>query len=122
MDLFMKQGAGYALQATTAHRFRFPGNWKIQLEKLWPLPRSSTKPLPSTKLSISSVCLSTELKNDLWERFSELAQALREEGHDEQQVRRIVRAVGGSGFNQIFHETFAVDEVEHLFGLFIDRA
>ncbi len=24
---------------------------------------------------------------------------LREEGHDEQQVRRIVRAVGGSGFN-----------------------
>lgn len=32
---------------------------------LWPLPRSSTKPLPSTKLSISSVCLSTELRNDL---------------------------------------------------------
>ena len=32
MDLFMKQGAGYPLQATTAHRFRFPGNWKIQLE------------------------------------------------------------------------------------------
>nr|VUD31073.1 Uncharacterised protein [Raoultella sp. NCTC 9187] len=33
------------------------------------------------------------------ERFLELAQGLREEGHEEQQVRRIVRAVGGSGFN-----------------------
>jgi hypothetical protein len=33
------------------------------------------------------------------ERFEDLAQQLRDEGQDEQAVRRIVRAVGGSGFN-----------------------
>ena len=32
IDLFMKQGAGYPVQALGTHRFRFPGNWKIQLE------------------------------------------------------------------------------------------
>ena len=33
------------------------------------------------------------------ERFEELAQELRDEGHDELSVRRITRSVGGSGFN-----------------------
>jgi phenylpropionate dioxygenase-like ring-hydroxylating dioxygenase large terminal subunit len=32
IDLFMKQGAGYAVAAAGEHRFRFQGNWKIQLE------------------------------------------------------------------------------------------
>ena len=32
MDLFMKQGAGYGIKVPGEHRFRFPGNWKIQLE------------------------------------------------------------------------------------------
>ena len=31
MDLFMKQGGGYAIKVPGEHRFRFPGNWKIQL-------------------------------------------------------------------------------------------
>jgi hypothetical protein len=33
------------------------------------------------------------------DRFADLAQALRDEGRDEAQVRKIVRAVGGTGFN-----------------------
>ena len=32
IDLFMKQGAGYPVKIAGEHRFRFPGNWKIQLE------------------------------------------------------------------------------------------
>ena len=28
----MKQGAGYGIKVPGEHRFRFPGNWKIQLE------------------------------------------------------------------------------------------
>jgi phenylpropionate dioxygenase-like ring-hydroxylating dioxygenase large terminal subunit len=32
MDLFMKQGAGFGVKVLGEHRFRFPGNWKIQLE------------------------------------------------------------------------------------------
>jgi hypothetical protein len=33
------------------------------------------------------------------ERFAQLAEELRAEGHDEPMVRKIVRAVGGTGFN-----------------------
>lgn len=45
-----------------------------------------------------------DLEEELMERpiqprFEDLAQALRDDGYDELQVRRIVRAVGGSGFN-----------------------
>lgn len=32
IDLFMKQGAGYPIKVQGEHRFRFRGNWKIQLE------------------------------------------------------------------------------------------
>ena len=32
MDLFMKQGAGYPIKVQGEHKFRFDGNWKIQLE------------------------------------------------------------------------------------------
>ena len=32
IDLFMKQGAGYPVKVNGEHRFRFKGNWKIQLE------------------------------------------------------------------------------------------
>jgi phenylpropionate dioxygenase-like ring-hydroxylating dioxygenase large terminal subunit len=32
IDLFVKQGGGYPLKALGDQRFRFPGNWKIQLE------------------------------------------------------------------------------------------
>ncbi|MFC8432463.1 Rieske 2Fe-2S domain-containing protein [Streptomyces sp. NPDC057253] len=32
IDRFMKQGAGYPVKVQGEHRFRFRGNWKIQLE------------------------------------------------------------------------------------------
>ncbi|QSE77750.1 aromatic ring-hydroxylating oxygenase subunit alpha [Rhodococcus koreensis] len=32
IDLFMKQGAGYPIKVQGEHKFRFNGNWKIQLE------------------------------------------------------------------------------------------
>ncbi|MCM2551189.1 aromatic ring-hydroxylating oxygenase subunit alpha [Burkholderia glumae] len=32
IDLFMKQGAGYPIKSNGEHKFRFKGNWKIQLE------------------------------------------------------------------------------------------
>jgi anthranilate 1,2-dioxygenase (deaminating, decarboxylating) large subunit len=32
IDRFMKQGAGYPVKVQGEHRFRFKGNWKIQLE------------------------------------------------------------------------------------------
>jgi len=43
--------------------------------------------------------LEANLDAPIPERFQELAEELREEGYDDQQVRRIVRAVGGAGFN-----------------------
>ena len=32
IDLFMKQGAGYPVKTQGEHKFKFGGNWKIQLE------------------------------------------------------------------------------------------
>ncbi|MBZ9558555.1 MULTISPECIES: aromatic ring-hydroxylating dioxygenase subunit alpha [unclassified Modicisalibacter] len=45
------------------------------------------------------VDLEDNLDAPIPERFQALAQELRDTGHDEPQVRRIVRAVGGAGFN-----------------------
>lgn len=130
IDLFMKQGAGYPIKVLGEHRFRFPGNWKIQLENTtdayhFPLVHKSflssvdeeTEELfnfdnqpgfvedlgngHSVMVMIPElVDLEEELmERPIQERFEDLAQALRDEGYDELQVRRIVRAVGGSGFN-----------------------
>ena len=43
--------------------------------------------------------LEANLDDPIPERFAELAQELRDEGYPEDQVKRIVRAVGGAGFN-----------------------
>ena len=129
IDLFMKQGAGYPIKVAGEHRFRFPGNWKIQLENTtdayhFPLIHKSflssvdeaTKRMldfvdgpgyvedlgngHSVMVMIPElVDLEANLDAPIPERFEELAQQLREEGHDEDKVRRIVRAAGGSGFN-----------------------
>ena len=32
IDLFMRQGGGFPIKVAGAHKFRFTGNWKIQLE------------------------------------------------------------------------------------------
>lgn len=129
IDLFNKQGAGYPIEATTAHRFRFPGNWKIQLENTtdgyhFPIVHKSflssvdkqTEEMlnfvdgsgyvedlgngHSVMVMIPDLIdLEANLDADIPDRFLELAQALSDEGHDEAHVRKVVRAVGGSGFN-----------------------
>lgn len=129
MDLFMKQGAGYGIKVPGEHRFRFPGNWKIQLENTtdayhFPLVHKSflhsvdqqTMDMldfvdgagyvedlgngHSVMVMIPDlVDLEANLDAPVPARFEELAQQLRDEGIEEPQVRRIVRAVGGSGFN-----------------------
>ncbi|PAU74780.1 aromatic ring-hydroxylating oxygenase subunit alpha [Halomonas salipaludis] len=45
------------------------------------------------------VDLDDNLEAPIPERFTELARELRDEGYPDEQVRRIVRAVGGAGFN-----------------------
>jgi len=129
IDLFMKQGGGYPIKVGGEHRFRFPGNWKIQLENTtdayhFPLVHKSflssvdkqTEEMldfvggngyvedlgngHSVMVMIPDlVDLEANLDLPIPARFEELAVQLRAEGHEELAVRRIVRAVGGSGFN-----------------------
>ena len=129
MDLFMKQGAGFGVQVLGEHKFRFPGNWKIQLENTtdayhFPIVHKTfldsldeeTENLMdvigsggwvedlgnghSVMVMIPDLIdLEDNLDEPVPDRFADLAQALRDEGRDEAQVRRIVRAVGGTGFN-----------------------
>jgi phenylpropionate dioxygenase-like ring-hydroxylating dioxygenase large terminal subunit len=128
IDLFTKQGAGFPIRAVGEHRFTFPGNWKIQLENTtdayhFPIVHKSfltsldknTEQLYSFMNSGGFVedlgnghsvmvmipelfDLEANLDAPIPERFQALAQSLRAE-HSEDQVRRIVRAVGGTGFN-----------------------
>ncbi|TAH41874.1 MAG: aromatic ring-hydroxylating dioxygenase subunit alpha [Betaproteobacteria bacterium] len=129
MDLFMKQGGGYPIKVAGEHRFRFPGNWKIQLENTtdayhFPLVHKSflssvdkqTEEMldfvggsgyvedlgngHSVMVMIPQLIdLEENLDAPIPERFAELAEQLRAEQYSDEEVRRIVRAVGGSGFN-----------------------
>ena len=128
IDLFMKQGAGFGVKTGGEHRFRFPGNWKIQLENTtdayhFPIVHKTflsslddaTEDLfdvlgqggwvedlgngHSVMVMIPDlVDLEENLDAPIPERFQALADELAKEYPDDQ-VRRIVRAVGGSGFN-----------------------
>ena len=128
IDHFMKQAGGFPVKATGEHRFTFPGNWKIQLENTtdayhFPVVHKSfltsldnaTEELfsfmqgdgyvedlgngHSVLVMIPElVDLEDNLEAPIAERFEELAEELRAD-YPEAQVRRIVRAVGGSGFN-----------------------
>lgn len=128
IDLFMKQGAGYPVTTLGEHQFSFPGNWKIQLENttdayhfpivhksfLQSLDEEAEKTFTfldgagfvedlgnghSVMVMIPElVDLEADLDAPIPERFQELAEELRQD-HSEDRVRRIVRAVGGSGFN-----------------------
>ncbi len=128
LDLFMKQGAGFPIKVAGEHRFRFPGNWKIQLENTtdayhFPVVhRSFLDSLDEQTEDLFSflrgdgyvrslgnghsvmvmipelVDLEANLDAPIPDRFDSLANALRRE-HGEDDVRRIVRAVGGTGFN-----------------------
>ncbi|CAN5155537.1 aromatic ring-hydroxylating dioxygenase subunit alpha [soil metagenome] len=129
IDLFMKQGAGFGVKALGEHKFRFPGNWKIQLENTtdayhFPIVHKTfltsldeeTENLMdvlgqggwvedlgnghSVMVMIPDLIdLEDNLDAPIPERFAELAAELVAEGYPDDQVRRIVRAVGGSGFN-----------------------
>lgn len=128
MDLFMKQGGGFPIKVAGEHRFRFPGNWKIQLENttdgyhfpvihksfLSTVDKQTEEMLDfvngpgfvedlgnghSVMVMIPDLIdLEANLDAPIPARFEELAEELRAE-YPEDQVRRIVRAVGGSGFN-----------------------
>ena len=129
IDLFMKQGAGYPLTTLGEQRFRFPGNWKIQLENTtdayhFPIVHKSfLSSMDETSAEIFDfldgdgfvedlgnghsvmvmipelVDLEENLDDPIPERFADLAAELAAEGHSDEEVRRLVRAVGGSGFN-----------------------
>ena len=128
IDLFMKQGAGFGVKAGGQHRFRFPGNWKIQLENTtdayhFPIVhRTFLTSLDdetgelfdvlgqggwledlgnghSVMVMIPSLIdLEANLEAPIPERFQALAAELAQD-HSDADVRRIVRAVGGGGFN-----------------------
>jgi phenylpropionate dioxygenase-like ring-hydroxylating dioxygenase large terminal subunit len=129
MDLFMKQGGGYGVKTLGEHRFRFPGNWKIQLENTtdaYHFPIVHKTFLDSLDAETENVFdvlgqggwvedlgnghsvmvmipelidLEENLDAPIPQRFEDLAAELAAEGLPDDQVRRIVRAVGGSGFN-----------------------
>lgn len=128
IDLFMKQGGGFPVKTMGEHKFTFPGNWKIQLENTtdayhFPVVHKSfltsldgdTEELfsfmdaggfvedlgngHSVMVMIPElVDLEANLDEPIPARFEELAEELRKD-HDEETVRRVVRAVTGSGFN-----------------------
>lgn len=129
LDLFLKQDAGFGLKVLGEHKFRFPANWKIQLEVTtdsyhFPIVHKTfldaldeeTENLMdilghggwiedlghghSVMVMIPDLIdLDENLDAPIPDRFLDLAADLRAEGHDETKVRRIVRAVGGTGFN-----------------------
>jgi phenylpropionate dioxygenase-like ring-hydroxylating dioxygenase large terminal subunit len=128
IDLFMKQGAGYAVKTLGEHRFSYAGNWKIQLENTtdaYHFPIVHKTFLASLDTETENlmdllgkggwiedlghghsvivvipelVDLDTNLDAPIPERFRALAAELAAEGMEAAQVRRIVRAVGGCGF------------------------
>ena len=129
IDLFMKQGGGYGVKTLGEHRFRFPGNWKIQLENTtdaYHFPIVHKTFLDSLDAEAENVFdvlgqggwvedlgnghsvmvmipdlidLDDNLDAPIPQRFEELAAELTAEGLPDDQMRRVVRAVGGSGFN-----------------------
>lgn len=129
IDLFMKQGGGYPVKTLGDQRFRFPGNWKIQLENTtdayhFPIVHKSfLSSMDEQSAEIFDfldgdgfvedlgnghslmvmipdlVDLGANLDEPIPARFADLAKELAAEGHSDEQVRRLVRAVGGSGFN-----------------------
>ncbi len=128
IDLFMKQGGGYPIKFGGEHKFRFPGNWKIQLENTtdayhFPVVHKSfLQSLDTQAEELFSfldgdgyvqdlgnghsvmvmipelVDLEENLDDPIPDRFADLAESLSKK-HTEEEVRRIIRAVGGSGFN-----------------------
>lgn len=128
IDLFMKQGGGFPVKVLGEHKFRFPGNWKIQLENTtdayhFPVVHKSFLTAADSEteqqwdimnkggyvedlgnghsvmvMMSELVDLEENLSTPIPEKFADLAAELEKE-YPPEQVRRIVRAVGGTGFN-----------------------
>ncbi|SEQ82412.1 aromatic ring-hydroxylating oxygenase subunit alpha [Thalassovita taeanensis] len=129
IKLFMKQGGGFPIKVLGEHQFKVPMNWKIQLENTtdayhFPIVHKSFMQSLDGEATAQfsfldngdgwvedlgnghSVMVMMPELNDLDEgldrpipeRFQDLAETLRKD-YDEDQVKRIVRAVGGCGFN-----------------------
>lgn len=131
IDRFMKQGGGYPVKVLGTHRFRFRGNWKIQLENTtdgyhFPIvhrswmasvdaetagmmsfmtdPAAVTHDLGSGHSVAQMVPAHSDLDADdgtepLQPRFAPLVAELRAAGLGAAEIRRLVRAVHGTGFN-----------------------
>lgn len=129
IDLFMKQGGGYPVKVLGEHRFSFPGNWKIQLENTtdayhFPvIHKSFITSLDDATQDIFDfldgegfvedlgnghsvmvmipdlVDLEQNVDQDVPQRFQDLADELRAEGRSEDEVKKLVRAAHGTGFN-----------------------
>lgn len=129
LDLFLKQDAGFGIKVLGEHRFRFPANWKVQLEVTtdsyhFPIVHKTfldsldeeTEELMdvlghggwiedlghghSVMVMIPDLIdLDDNLAAPIPERFEDLAAELGKEGYSDAETRRIVRAVGGTGFN-----------------------
>lgn len=129
IDLFMKQSAGYPMITQGEFKFAFKGNWKIQLENTtdayhFPLVHKTFLNVTDVEteemfdimnkggwvedlgnghsvmvMIPELVDLEENLEAPIPGKFAELAASLRAEGHSEDKVRLIVRAVGGTGFN-----------------------
>lgn len=131
MDNFFKQGGGYPLKVLGTHRFKFRGNWKIQLENTtdgyhFPIVhRSWMASVDSETADMMSFmndesCTTHDLKNGhsvmqmvpghsdldiddgsepLQARFDGLVSELKSQGLGDAAVRKIVRAMHGTGFN-----------------------
>ncbi len=129
IDLFIKQGGGYPLKVMGEHRFTFPGNWKIQLENTtdayhFPIIHKSfitsldddtqdvfdfldgagyVEDLGNGHSVMVMIPELVDLEKDLDlpipMRFEKLAEELRAEGRSEEDVKKLVRAAHGTGFN-----------------------
>ena len=131
VERFFKQSNGYPTKVTGVHKFRFKGNWKIQLEnttdgyhfpmvhKSWMAsvdeetadmmsfmndPEAVTHDLGNGHAVAIMAPGNADLDVDdgapLQPRFDHVVAELRESGeYTEEQIRRFVRSIHGSGFN-----------------------
>jgi phenylpropionate dioxygenase-like ring-hydroxylating dioxygenase large terminal subunit len=131
IDRFMKQGGGYPVKVLGTHRFRFRGNWKIQLENTtdgyhFPIVHRSwmasvdAETADMMSFMTDPACVTHDLGHGhsvmqmvpghsdldaddgtekLQDRFDGLVADLRAAGLDDAAIRKLVRAMHGTGFN-----------------------
>ena len=131
IDRFMAQGGGYPVKVLGTHRFKYRGNWKIQLENTtdgyhFPIvhrswmasvdaetadmmsfmtdPEAVTHDLGNGHAVMRMVPERSDLEADdgsepLQARFDPLVAELTEAGVAEDEIRKLVHTIHGTGFN-----------------------